>query len=104
MAFSLFREIPHLEIQNSSIFQLWSVLESWEMTLTTPNQKRMQAYMNRNNAKQVKCLNRAWLFRYLLVGKFPKLGILTVFGGTTLSWSPALGNVSNDSKPKTDVS
>ena len=102
MVFSLFREIPHLEIQNSSIFQLWSVLESWEMTLTTPNQKRMQAYMNRNNAEQVKCLNRAWFFRVL--GKFPKLGILTVFSGTTLSWSPAVGNVSNDSKPKSDAS
>ena len=102
MVFSRFREIPHLEIQNSSIFQLLSVLESWEMTLTTPNQKRMQAYMYRNNAEQVKCLKRAWFFRVL--GKFPKLGILTVFSGTTLSSSPALGNVSNDSKLKTNAS
>ena len=44
-------EIPHLEIQNSSIFQFLSVLEAWEITLTTPNQKRMQAYMNRKNAE-----------------------------------------------------
>ena len=51
VVFSCFREIPHLGIQNSSIFQLWSALESWEMTLTTPNQKRMQAYMNKNNVQ-----------------------------------------------------
>ena len=51
VVFSCFREIPHLGIQFSSNFQLWSVLESWEMTLTTPNQKRMQANINKNNTE-----------------------------------------------------